>query len=86
MKWDELPFRADDPCDQIVEFFDKKISDDDLVSVLNALSRQGFSEIDHKPIDGDVDEAYQKSEHHVTAMRLVCVCSKRGAPNYLKVE
>ena len=84
MKWADLPFRHEDPCDQVTEHFDDRIPRSELATVLNALSRQGFVELYYDEIDSDVDEAYQEVLYHVTANRAVCACKRKI--DYLKAE
>ncbi|MDB4726482.1 hypothetical protein OAF54_03505 [bacterium] len=84
MNWAELPFRNEDPCDQVIEFFDSEISKEDLTDALAALSRQGFVEIGYEPLDDAIDETYQQKKYLVQAIRAVCACNRKI--KYLKVE
>lgn len=82
MNWADLPFRHEDPCDQVTEHFDMNVPKAELTLCLNALSRQGFIEIFYELTDSDVDESYQEVTYHVTANRNVCACKRKI--DYLK--
>lgn len=83
MKWDELGLRAEDPCDQVIEYFDRNVPADELHSALNALSRQGFVDIEYSRLE-EVDKAYLPDLYNIKAWRLICACGRKL--NYLKAD
>lgn len=81
MRWNELPFRTEDPCNQSIEYFDYQIPFSDLTDCLNALSRQGFNNIDYTIPEVDT---YQEKVVRITAERVVCVCKRKVS--YIHVD